>query len=318
MRTPASLFCLRRRCDVYDASCLLDKSMNRAVREDLMFSIIIVNYNTGDLLSACLDSLQGQQALIREVVVVDNNSQDNSVDRIRKAFPAVRVIGLPENIGFGRANNRALDSCSGDLFFLLNPDTRLQPGCMAAMAAYMAANRDVGMAGTAVYDAQGIRQATANLEYPGNHYSGALFSGLPGDIAWLLGASLVIRRQVMEQVQGFDPDYFLYGEDIDLSLRVRQAGWRLGYIPDAGIIHLEGQSERTTPPAQLFEKKMQGELLFYTKHYPADTVRRIKRVRRVQAVWRLASLWIQKIFGREDEVLRQKRAKYTVAARLYR
>jgi len=286
--------------------------------KDPMFSVIIVNYNTGDLLLACLESLCEQQSLIREIVVVDNNSHDNSVDRVKKAFPSVHVIALPENIGFGRANNRALSSCSGDLIFLLNPDTRLKPGCLAAMAAYMMDNQDVGMAGTAVYDGSGIRQVTADPGDPGNHYNGRLFSDLPGDIARLLGASLIIRRQVMEEVQGFDPDYFLYGEDIDLSLRIRQAGWKLGYVPDAGIVHLEGQSERTTPPDQLFEKKIQGELLFYTKHYPAEVVRRIKRVRRIQAIWRLATLWIEGILKREDEVLRKKRAKYAVAARLYR
>jgi len=176
---------------------------------DAIVSIIIVNYNTSALLLDCLQSLLEQQALIREVIVVDNNSHDNSVDAVRRHFPSVQLIALPENIGFGRANNRALASCTGDLLFLLNPDTRLLPGCLASILAYMERHPEIGMAGTAVYDAHGALQATANEEYPGGRYAGAAFSGLPGRIAWLLGASLVVRRQVMEQVQGFDPEYFL-------------------------------------------------------------------------------------------------------------
>lgn len=281
-------------------------------------SVIIVNYNTADLLLHCLRSLQTQQSLIREIIIVDNNSHDNTVAVVREHFPSVHLIASPENLGFGRANNLAWPLCTGELLFLLNPDTRVLPGCLSALIQYMEAHPKIGMAGTAVFDEQQRPQATVNREYPGGHYTGDLFSGLPGEIAWLLGASLVVRRHVMEQVQGFDPDYFLYGEDIDLSLRIRKAGWSLGYIPEAHIIHLEGQSERSTPYATLFEKKMQGELLFYHKQYPADLVQRIKLVRRIQALWRIAGLWLIGKCTTKKERWRKKWAKYTVAARLYR
>jgi N-acetylglucosaminyl-diphospho-decaprenol L-rhamnosyltransferase len=282
------------------------------------FSIIIVNYNTEELLLQCIASLQAQQSFIREIIVVDNASVDHSVVMVRERFPFVHLVALQENIGFGRANNLAFEKCSGEWLFLLNPDTYLLPNCLEATHRYMVAHPEIGMAGTAVYDAKQMLQPTVNDEYPGTHYSGKLFSDLPGSIAWLLGASLVLRRAIMKHVQGFDPDYFLYGEDIDLCLRIRKAGWALGYMPEARIVHLEGQSERATPSAAVFEKKMRGELLFYQKHYPAETIRRIKNVRRLQALWRIATLWLAGLLGRENATTRTKRIKYSVAARVYR
>ena len=285
---------------------------------DAAISVVIVSYNTAELLLRCLESLQKQQALVREIIVVDNNSQDNSAAEVRRYFPSVQLLALPENIGFGRANNRALANCTGELLFLLNPDTMLLPGCLAAIQTYMAEHPEIGMAGAAVYDGDEALQTTVFDGYPGSHYAGATFAGLPGNITWILGASLVVRRQVMGQVGGFDPGYFLYGEDIDLGLRIRKAGWALGYIPEARLIHLEGQSERSTPHAALFEKKLRAELLFYRKHYPPEIIRRIKRVRWIQAQWRLFSLRLSGLFMRESERSRKNRIKYTVAARLYR
>lgn len=283
-----------------------------------IISIVVVNYNTAFLLLRCLESLKAQGSYIREIVIVDNNSHDDSVSLVQQHFPEVHLIASPENLGFGRANNLALKHCTGELVFLLNPDTTLMAGCLAAIGEYMDRHPEIGMAGTAIYDPQGRLQSTQNQEYPGNHYAGSLFAALPGTVAWLLGASLIVRRKVMEQVQGFDPDYFLYGEDIDLALRIRKAGWPLGFIAEAQIVHLEGQSEHATPHQALFEKKLRGELLFFQKHYSPEVVRRIKRSRRVQAFWRLSSLWLTRKFVGENETFRRKWAKYTTAARLYR
>lgn len=284
----------------------------------LGISVIIINYNTEELLAECLSSLQAQQKDIHEIVVVDNASADRSVPMIRERFPSVRLLALSENLGFGRANNLASKHSSGELLFLLNPDTRILPGCLSAIRQYMGAHPEIGMAGTAICDEQHLLQSTVHNEYPGSHYSGTIFSDLPGEVAWLLGASLVVRKEVFDRIQGFDPDFFLYGEDIDLGLRIRKANWALGYIPEAKIIHLEGQSELATPRPALFEKKMRAELLFYQKHYPPEIVRRIKRVRRFQAFWRIATLWLAGLFGREKDQVRAKRVKYSVAAKVYR
>jgi GT2 family glycosyltransferase len=281
-------------------------------------SVIIVNYNTAELLADCLASLLKQESLIHEIVIVDNASADQSVAMVQRNFSSVNLIVGRENIGFGRANNLAFDSCSGDLLFLLNPDASILPGCMEAIRHYMVQNQQIGLAGTSTCNADYTHHSTVDYVYPGEHYSKGLFSDLPGEIAWLLGAGLVIRREVMERVKGFDPDYFLYGEDIDLCLRIRKAGWPLGYISDAKIIHLEGQSERDTDPAVLFEKKMRGELLFCSKHYPPEIVSKIRRVRWLEAWWRIGTLQLSRIFGRESESSRMKRIKYAVASHVYR
>jgi len=281
-------------------------------------SVLIVNYNTAALLADCLASLEGQQGLICEVVVVDNASSDDSVALVGQRFPAVRLIAGTENIGFGRANNLAMAHCSGEFLFLLNPDTRIATGCIQALLDYMEAHPEIGMAGTATFNDDGTPQPTVQSAYPGHHYAKAAFAALPGDIAWLLGSGLVVRRQAWEQVQGFDPDFFLYGEDVDLGLRIRKAGWPLGYAAEARITHIGGQSERKTDPAALFEKKMRAELLFYRKHYPAATVRKITWIRRMEAWWRRLTLRLTALVGGDCERNRLKLIKYQVTSRVFR
>jgi GT2 family glycosyltransferase len=282
------------------------------------FSVVIVSYNTAALLADCLASLEGQQGLICEVVVVDNASADDSVALVEQRFPAVRLIAGAENIGFGRANNLAAAHCSGEFLFLLNPDTRIAPGCIQALLDYMEAHPEIGMAGAATFNDDGSPQPTVQSTYPCHHYAKDAFAALPGDIAWLLGSGLVVRRQAWEQVRGFDPDYFLYGEDVDLGLRIRKAGWPLGYAAEARITHIGGQSERKTDPAAVFEKKMRGELLFYRKHYPAATVRTITWIRRLEAWWRRLTLRLTALVGGDGERNRLKLIKYRVASRVYR
>jgi N-acetylglucosaminyl-diphospho-decaprenol L-rhamnosyltransferase len=283
-----------------------------------LISVVIVSYNTAALLADCLASLEGQRGLIREVVVVDNASSDDSVSVVKQRFPDVRLIAGTENIGFGRANNLAAGQCGGELLFLLNPDTRIEPGCIQAMIAYMEEHPEIGMAGTATFNDDGAPEPTAQSTYPGHNYAKDAFARLPGDIAWLLGSGLVVRRRVWEQIKGFDPDYFLYGEDVDLGLRVRKAGWPLGYAAEARIVHIGGQSERKSDPAAVFEKKMRGELLFYRKHYPAATVRKIIRIRRLEAWWRRLTLRLAFQVGGDFERNRLKLIKYQVTSRVFR
>lgn len=281
-------------------------------------SVVVVNYNTAALLADCLATLEGQRGLIGEVAVVDNASSDDSVALVEKRFPGVRLIANTENIGFGRANNLAAADCSGELLFLLNPDTRIEPGCIQAMTAYMAEHPEIGMAGAATFNDDGSPQPTVQSTYPGHHYAKDAFAGLPGEIAWLLGSGLVVRRRVWEQIKGFDPDFFLYGEDVDLGLRIRKAGWPLGYAAEARITHIGGQSERKSDPAAVFEKKMRGELLFYRKHYPAATVRKITRIRRLEAWWRRLTLRLAALVGGASERNRLKLIKYQVTSRVFR
>jgi len=265
----------------------------------------------------CLSSLEAQRDALLEVIVVDNASQDDSVLQVKENFPWVELIESPSNLGFGVANNLAFSQSSGEFLFLLNPDAYVEAGCFAAIRQYMEQHPEIGMAGTVTFDESGKQQPTVDYEYPGQRYSPESFQHLPGNIAWLLGSGLVVRREVMEQVGGFDPDFFLYGEDIDLSLRIRKANWPLGFIDDARITHLGGQSERTTQPEALFTKKMTAELLFLRKHYPPEVVRRIARTRCLEARWRQISLKVKEVLLGCNERDQWKQIKYRVTRRVY-
>lgn len=279
-------------------------------------SVIIVNYNTADLLPGCLDSI-GRQGVNCEIIVVDNASRDRSVDLLRERYPGVTVIANRTNEGFSRANNQGLRECRGELVFFLNPDTIVQPDCFAAMLDFMAARPEVALAGTALFDPDFSPHPSVEYSYPGHRYARRELSGLPGDIAWILGAALVSRRDCMERIGGFDERFFLYGEDVDLGLVMRKRGWRLGSIPGAGVIHLEGQSERSTAPTEVFKKKLRAELLFYDKHYSKDTVRRICRAYGLQARWRLFSLRLTLPLCRDREAAGLKLDRYRVALEFY-
>lgn len=273
-------------------------------------SIIIVNYNTAELLQGCLESMQTQTGASFEIFVVDNASHDDSVARVKKHFPAVNLLASPTNLGFAKANNLALRQATGRFIYFLNPDTEVTPGCFSAMLTYMDAHPAVGMAGTRVIFPDGRPQSSVEYSYPGDRYARQETTGLPGTIAWLLGASLIARPEVLARTGGFDERFFLYGEDVDLGFMVRKLGWELGFIAEACIVHWEGQSERRSLPIQVLRKKLAAELLFYQKHYTVRSITRIKRINRLKANWRLLTLRLALPFVRDREKQRQQIGRY--------
>ena len=279
-------------------------------------AILIVNYNTGHLLDRCLDSIFSQEVPCR-VVVVDNASGDDSLAVLARRSDPIEVIDNQENVGFAAASNQALARCGEPLVFFLNPDTELYPGCLRAICSYMEHNPAVGLAGCAVYNPDGTRHETVRHRYPGHSYSQGRFSRLPGEIAWLLGAALVGRREALAATGGFDTDYFLYAEDIDLCLRMRQAGYPLGLIEEAGVMHLEGQSELKAPIKEMLERKIRAELLFYEKHYPAAIRARIRRVRLLEAYWRIFSLQFTGLLPGKAAQRSEKLLRYETVRELY-
>jgi GT2 family glycosyltransferase len=178
-------------------------------------------------------------------------------------------------------------------------------------------NPAVGLAGCAVYNPDGTRHETVQHRYPGHSYSQGRFSGLPGEIAWLLGAALVGRWEALAATGGLDTDYFLYAEDIDLCLRMRQAGYPLGLIEEAGVMHLEGQSELKAPVREMLERKIRAELLFYEKHYPAAIRARIRRVRLLEAYWRIFSLQFTGLLPGKAAQRSEKLLRYETVRELY-
>jgi GT2 family glycosyltransferase len=276
-------------------------------------SIIIVSYNTADLTLACLASLQTPDDLEKEIFVVDNASQDNSVARIRERFPQVTVIDNAQNRGFGQANNQALPHCRGRYIIFLNPDTAIAKNTLQKAFLYMDKNPSTGLAGAKILNPDGSLQPSVSYRYPGEKFAGSELQGLAGSIACVMGAFMIARRELIDELGGFDEDFFLYGEDQDLAWRIREKGFSIGYIEDAIVFHWGGQSEVQTPPVALFEKKLKAEYLFYTKHYSPHTIARIKRSQRQKAKFRMITLQLTSFFAR-DKFNHENKAKcYRIA-----
>lgn len=275
-------------------------------------SVIIVSYNTADLLADCLESVLASQQVHCEVFVVDNASVDGSAKVVRGKFPTVRLIANKDNRGFGAANNQALRECRGRYVIFLNPDTTVEPDSLQAMIAFMESHPAVGLAGPRVLNPDGTRQDSVSLRYPGHRYAAADLGTLPGEIACVLGACQIASRELLHELGGFDEDFFLYGEDQDLCLRIRKRGFEIGFIDDAVIMHHGGQSERTTLPAEIVRKKIRAELLFYRKHYRPETVRRLCQRQRRRAFWRVLSIRLMMPMMLDKTEARKKLARYQV------
>ena len=279
-------------------------------------SIIIVNYNTADMLVRCLHSIRSQSFNNPEVIVVDNASQDNSLEVIKGILPWVKVIANKRNLGFAKANNQALKISNGKYIYFLNPDTELKEGAFNAIIEFMKSNPEVGLAGTRIVNPDGSYQSSIERHYPGERHSKGELSGLKGDIAWVLGASMIARRIVLRDVGGFDERFFIYGDDLDLCLSVRRAGWSIGYIPNAVVVHWGGASEKDTLPFELWKKKLDAEFLFYKKYYSAKTIKAIRRTNIVHALWRIITLNLVLPFckGKETHIKKLNRYRLIFAS----
>lgn len=237
-------------------------------------SVIIVNWKVRELLRGCLESVRSDSGLTAgavEVIVVDNDSGDGSVEMVREAFPDVRVIANDENLGFGRANNQALGLCRGRYVVLLNPDTVVLDGALGAMVAAMDRDRSISALGCRLLNGDLSLQRWTGGAFPRlrnvlNHY--LMLDQLlprrlrpmplyldhdartPIDVDWVSGACMMLRA---DDLRGrlFDPAFFMYGEDMELCHRLKQQGGRVVYTPEASIVHYQGESM----------KQQQGDVL---------------------------------------------------------
>ena len=240
-------------------------------------SVIIVTYNSASCIRECLASVLTQAGVTFECLVVDNASADKTV-AVVKEF-AVGLLANLENVGFGRGNNQGFRSSRGRYIYLLNPDARLEENdALAKLCRAMDANPQWGMAGTAVHSSADKMESPPAHEYPGQRHVRRDFSRLPGEVAWIVGASMVIRRELYEKLGGFDPDFFLYSEETDFCLRMREGGYEIGQIPDVVVEHIGGASEDPRDPYEVSKRKLKGLLQFRQKHYaPEDCVFLAKR-----------------------------------------
>ena len=278
-------------------------------------SIIVVSYNTSDIIAMCLESLLAESSITREIFVVDNASTDGSAEFIKTNFPSVNGIFNEKNVGFAVANNQALPLCRGKYVLFLNPDASLNPCAIENMIAYMNDNPQIGLAGGNISYPDGEPQWTVSDRYPGQKYASDELEQLPGSIACVIGAAMIIRSELVKVTGGFDEDFFLYGEDQDLCLRIRKAGYEIGYADAATIIHRGGSSVKSLSPSGIWEKKIIAEYIFYRKHYRPETIRKISRAYVIKCRWRIATLKILYPFTWNKETAMDKIRKYQVILR---
>ena len=187
--------------------------------------------------------------------------------------------------------------------------------------AYMEREQTVGLAGVRLLNPDGTHQQSVETSYPRQRFDKAQkerFAALKGDIAWVSGACMIARPEVIASVGGFDEDFFLYAEEIDLCLRIRKAGWAIGYADRARVTHWAGQSEKPNLPVAVWEKKYKAELLFMQKHYSEAAVRSSIRANRRQALYRVITLALTLPLagGTRKTILQNKLENYRCLLRL--
>jgi len=247
-------------------------------------SVVVVSFNRADLLVRCLESVfADSKGLDLEVIVVDNASADGSAEMVASRFPDIRLIANCENVGFGQANNQAFELASGRFVLMLNPDTVVRPGSLRDLVRFGDAHPEAGVVGARLEEEDGTFQHSA-FRFP--DWKQALFGFfdvVPLDSAvngryhpdqfarWfaaehLLGACLLLRREALEQVGPLDPAYFMYFEETDLCMRLRQSGWQNLFTPAATIVHVRAASTSTVSERMSVEFH-RSQALFYRRHY---------------------------------------------------
>jgi GT2 family glycosyltransferase len=211
----------------------------------IQVSVILVNYNGGTQVLECLHSLQADGFEGCEIIVIDNASVDGSPACIKNTFPNIRLIQSGTNLGYGGGNNLGASFAQGLYIAFLNPDILVEPGWLEALSRVLDADPGVAMATARIL----LQDRPDTINTCGNdvHISGlTLCRGMgqpcqafdtPSEVAAVSGAAFMIRRELFNQLGGFDARYFLYMEDTDLSLRARLAGWRILYVPEAMVYH---------------------------------------------------------------------------------
>jgi GT2 family glycosyltransferase len=249
-------------------------------------TIVIVSYNVRQELDTCLQSLAGQTAPHHtRIVVVDNASTDGTPQMVRDAWPAVTVIEAGANLGFARANNLGIRATSSEFVLLLNPDTVVRPGAIAALVRGLAEHPEAAAAGPRLVDGSGFPELSfgwaigpfgeLRQKIVGHLYERRVrrivrmvdrWSRDAGPREWVSGACLLARRADLEAVGLLDERYFMYTEDVDLCVALRRRGRLVYYVPHSEVLHLRGRSAGRNRDTERLRRASQ--LAYYDKHHP--------------------------------------------------
>ena len=251
----------------------------------IVLSIILVNYNGQKFLEKCLNSIEkfiGYQ--LCEVIIIDNNSIDDSISIVQQNFPSVKLICSPANLGFGKANNLAVQHSRSDYLLFLNTDTILTANISQILLAYLQQHQDVGIISPKIVFSDGSYQLSCGrlpnilvefldkirygLDQKWHHIFANLYSQQHSNIqemGWLTGACLMMPRDVFDRVGGFDESFFMYFEDKDICKRVAEMGLKVVYYPKTSLIHLLGGSSQGVKKS-VNTYYRDSQLYYYQKH----------------------------------------------------
>jgi N-acetylglucosaminyl-diphospho-decaprenol L-rhamnosyltransferase len=301
-------------------------------------SVIIVSWNVRALLDGCLQSLAPLRAARpTEVLVVDNASGDGTPAWLAAAWPDVRLMASPVNLGFGRANNAGLVAARGEWLLLLNPDTVVCPGAVETLIAFLEAHPRAGMVAPRLRYGDGALQRNA-FRFPGlaqvfldlfplhprlleSRLNGRYAaerrpSAAPFRIDHPLGAAMLIRRAVYARVGGFDERFFMYAEELDWCRRIRAAGWEIWQAPAAEVVHLAGRSTRQVA-GRMYVELWRARYRFFRKHYGRAFLPAARALVRAGMVRKAAAVTLEAWRGRRPPAeARALRRAYAAVFRL--
>jgi GT2 family glycosyltransferase len=260
----------------------------------MQLTIIIVNYNVKHFLALCLASVQKACSTIQaQIIVVDNNSTDGSKSYLENIFNGVQFFWLTENVGFSKANNYALKYATGENILFLNPDTIVPENCFINCLSFIEAHKNFGALGVRMINNKGIFLKESKRGYPsltaslykaiglanlipkkiGGYYANNLPELENNKVPVLAGAFMMLSKAAINATKGFDEDFFMYGEDIDVSFRIKKAGLENYYVGTQTIIHFKGES--TSTKNKFYYNNFYGAMkLFVQKHYNYNLIMR--------------------------------------------
>ncbi|WP_282031496.1 glycosyltransferase family 2 protein [Winogradskyella eximia] len=250
----------------------------------MKLSVIILNYNVRYFLELCLKSVEAAIANIdAEIIVIDNNSPDESCTMVKQLFPSVKLIENKENSGFSKGNNIGVAQAKGEYLCILNPDTVVAEDTFTKLIDFTDTKNNLGIVGCQLIDGKGkfLPESKRNVPTPkvslkkvlgdaSDYYANHIPIENTGKVDILVGAFMWLKRDVYESVGGFDEAYFMYGEDIDLSYKVLKAGYDNYYFGETTVIHFKGES---TLKDIKYAKRFYGAMqIFYKKHFKQNLI----------------------------------------------
>ena len=278
----------------------------------MKITIIIVNYNAKLLLENCLNTvINACKNISSEIIVVDNASLDGSENYFKNKFNQVKFIWNKENIGFSKANNLALKQTNSDFTLFLNPDTLIPEDCLKKCIRFFEQHEDCGALGVKMFNENGEYLKESKRGLPGiatsfykltglyklfpqskrfaKYYEGHLDKNKNNPVDVLSGAFMMLSKQALEKVSGFDEQFFMYGEDIDLSCRILQAGFKNYYFAETEIIHIKGAS--TNKKKASYTTYFYGSMkLFAKKYYSSNPLKLFFILRSIEFVKFLSNI----------------------------